>query len=245
MHWAELYSKDGQARYLAAHQKDLKPLVQYLVDGFGPDPTPESANRFLNQLVFELSTPAGQLKYGLAAEIDFLLGDLSKFDDVGLSDDERQQRRDIWLGYHVQFYNDLSIATHGESIFDLINRALGGTDTNAIAMTAMVMALQIDRTLLPLFLNHFWDQAMGADPNFWDAIAYRINNPPIRGRNKYPLLWILFKDLRSMRCFGRQLKNRDVLGLYNKGVGATSRFSIHDLLTIQRQRRRFIRLNPL
>jgi hypothetical protein len=118
MHWAELYSKDGQARYLAAHQKDLKPLVQYLVDGFGPDPTPESANRFLNQLVFELSTPAGQLKYGLAAEIDFLLGDLSKFDDVGLSDDERQQRRDIWLGYHVQFYNDLSIATHGESRVD-------------------------------------------------------------------------------------------------------------------------------
>lgn len=61
----------------------------------------------------------------------------------------------------------------------------------------------------------------------------------------YPLLWILFKDLRSMRCFGRQVKNRDVLELYNKGVGATSRFAVHDLLTIQRQRRCFIRLNPL
>lgn len=237
MHWAELYSKDGQERWMQAHHSELGTLFQYLVDSFGSEPTLESVNGFLNDYVSELSKSSGPVGSVMSIELDRLMGDLSAADDGNLSDEERRQRRDIWIGYHVQFYNDLSTATHSESIFTLVNRAINNDDANA-----MVMAIQIDRSLLPFFQNHFWEQAMGSNSNFWDSVAYRINNPPIRGRNKYPLLWILFKDLQAMRCLGREVTSRKILDLYGEAVGEHPRFAIDDELIVQRQRRKFVRM---
>lgn len=104
---------------------------------------------------------------------------------------------------------------------------------------ALVKAVQIDRSLLPYFEKRLFKHSMKGNSDFLDSLAYRINNPPRRGANKYPLLWVLFKDLLTLRCLNRSVTSKQILNIYVKAIGEHPKFLIDDDLIVQRQRREF------
>lgn len=237
-HWAELYWKDGQRRFVEAYQDEIDSANKAFSDAIGPEPTPERITAWLNEFCQDFSSAVlGDAGERFIPGLEFTKGALKDIDVEGLTEPERQEQQNFWLTFQVNFYNDLSLATHGESIFDLISRAIEAHDDNA-----MVEAIQIDRSLLPYFQNHLWERSMAGKPDFWDSLAYRINNPPLRGRNKFPLLWIFFKDLHVVRCLNRSLTAKKILALYSEAVGANERFAIYDELIVQRQRRKFVNM---
>lgn len=234
-HWAELYWKDGQHRWAESHRAEIEAFALSISEVVGQSPSPEDANEFLNALIERLSEAIDTGTEYTIFGLEPLEQGIENVDLDALTDEQRQAQFYFWMVYHINFYNDLSIATHGEPIFELVRRAIEENDIDA-----MVMAVQIDRSLMPFFQNHFWDRTMRGASDFWDALAYRINNPPTRGRNAHPLLWILFKDLRSMRCLDRITTSKQILDLYCKAVGEHQRFAIVDELVVQRQRRKFL-----
>lgn len=238
-HWAELYWKDGQRRWAESHRTEIEAYAQMFKEAIGQSPSPEGVNEFLNALI-ELFSDAAHDDLGQTTipGLEFVDQEIESIDLDVLPDEQRESQFNCWMVYHVNFYNDLSIATHGEPISELVRRAIDENDIDA-----MVMAIQVDRSLLPFFQNHFWDRAMRGDSDFWDVLAYRINNPPSRGRNAHPLLWILFKDLRSMRCLDRRTTSKQILDLYSRVVGEHPRYAIVDELVVQRQRRKFLAKN--
>jgi hypothetical protein len=236
--WAELYSKEGQQKWQLSHSCELNNLQELIGEVLGADPSVEDANEFLAELCTLFSEAA--LDESGESEIpgfEFMTRKVGKVDVGSLSTEEHQVQCNVWISYHLNFYNDLSIATHGESIFSLVARAIDQKDSDA-----MGMAIQIDRSLLPYFQSQYSIRSMAGDSNFWDSIAYRINNPPIRGRNKHPLLWVLLKDLHSARALHKGVTSKQVLDLYSKGVEGYPRFIIDDVATVQRQRRKFLLL---
>lgn len=237
-HWAELFSKEGMRR----HQEKNKDKIQAARSAFnevlGESPSPEVANEFLNGFCEELTEAAlddtGEKQI---PGLEFMDSDPASICVQALSEEERDQQRGVWLAFFVNFYNDMALATHGESIFALVNRAIEHSDDDA-----MVKAIQIDRSLISFFQSQLLQRSLSGDANFWDSFAYRANNPPARGRNEHPLLWVLLKDLMSVRCLDRSLTAKRILDIYSSVVKDHPRFAIDDEAIVQRQRRRFLKM---
>lgn len=234
-HWAELYSKDGQDRWRKGHQLQIDELHKSVADEIGESPTPERANAFLNEIGSYFSSDECEL--AAIPGFEFMECDPHQVDASNFTEEERYLQRDVLIAHHVGFYNDLALASHGETIFSLVARAIEQKDDDAL-----VKAIQIDRSLLSYFQEQIWDRSMAGNSGFWDSFAYRANNPPLRGKNTHPLLWVLFKDLHSIRCLDRSITGKQILKLYAEGIGEHPRFVIDDELTVQRQRRKFMKM---
>jgi hypothetical protein len=95
---------------------------------------------------------------------------------------------------YAYFYNILSLMVHGQKLTTLVPLALQGDKE------AFCKAAQIDRNLLtghPYFRDTFARLNTGDDTDFLDALLYRIGNPSLRGRIRYPALFSLFAVLDS------------------------------------------------
>ncbi len=113
-HWAELYWKDGQARWNKSHEAEIVSATQFLLDSLGPELSLENVNSFLNEFSTDLSEAA--IKDDDASLLGMDFRNIKDVDVDLLSEDERREQRDLWIVYHLNFYNDLSLATHGEML---------------------------------------------------------------------------------------------------------------------------------
>lgn len=238
-HWADLYSREGVAKWIKEREPQHKEFFHEIAEAIGENATIDRINEFLTELVIDAAHAASENPSDVMPELKFLDPDvdLSPAYVQNLSSEERQHQHDVWINQLVLFYNDLAIAAHGESIFKLVARAIDTQDNDAL-----VKAIQIDRTLLPYFEKHLTRQSMKGNSDFLDSLAYRVNNPPRKGENKHPLLWVLFKDLLSLGCLHKTVKSTQILTLYQKAVGEHPKFAIIDDQIVQRQRRKFNKL---
>lgn len=231
-HWAELYSNEGLRRHHEANKEKIQSITAAFNELLGDSPSPEVANEFLNAFCEELTEAAlDDTGKEQIPGLEFMNTDPASICVQSLSEEECDNQREVWLTFFVHFYNDMALATHGESIFALVNRAIEDSDDDAL-----VKAIQIDRSLIPFFQSQLWQRSLSGDTDFWDSFAYRANNPPARGRNEHPLLWVLLKDLMSIRCLNRSLTAKRILDIYSAVVKDHPRFAIDDEAIVQRQR---------
>lgn len=95
---------------------------------------------------------------------------------------------------YSHFYNNLSLMVHGQKLTTLVPLAMQGDKE------AFCKAVQIDRNLLTgnsFFRDTYADLQSGSDKDFLNAILYRIGNPTIRGRIRFPALYMVFATLDS------------------------------------------------
>jgi len=240
-HWVDLYSREGQQKWMKDRESQHAELTHAITDAIGNDINFDRVNEFLTELAIDAAQAASENPSDFMTELKFL--DLDPSEDLtpsyvqNLSSDERQYQHDVWVNQLVLFYNDLSVAAHGESIFNLVARAIDAQDNDAL-----VKAVQIDRTLLPYFEKHLRRQSLKGNHGFLDSLAYRVNNPPRKGENKHPLLWIFFKDLLAVGCLHQSVTSSQILTHYQMAIGEHPKFSIVDEQIVQRQRRKFNKL---
>ena len=95
----------------------------------------------------------------------------------------------FWSFIFSSFFNTLSLMIHGAKLTTLVPQALAGDDD------AFLKAIQIDRMLLlhyPYFKERKFKAQDEQDREFLSKISYRENNPPVRGKIRYPALYMLF-----------------------------------------------------
>lgn len=234
-HWADLFFREGAEKYAHDNADIFASFQRSIVEQIPGSCSLEDARQicigFLEALIaaMEANDPLENLIFG---DFDFQVDRTSD-----LSPEESKQHCDFWIGYHVQFFNDLSLATHGESIFSLVKKATEDKDDSAL-----VKAIQIDRSLLPYFQSRLWHQSMAGNSDFFDSLAYRASNPPLRGVNEYPLLWIFLNDLHRLGCLRKSITGRQILDEFQKAISSHPKYFIEDELTVQRQRRKFMKM---
>lgn len=237
-HWAELFSKDGMLRYQESKKSEIVAAQSAFLEEIGESLTSEAANLFLNSFC-EMLTESALDDTGEhpVPGLEFMNDDPATICVPSLSNEELNLQRSVWIAFFVNFYNDMALATHGESLFSLVHKAVEENDDDAL-----VKAIQIDRSLIPYFQTQLWKRSMDGDFDFWDSFSYRANNPTIRGRNEHPLLWVLFKDLWTLGCLNRSVTAKNILDIYSNAIRNHPRFVIEDEAIVQRQRRKFLRM---
>lgn len=116
-----------------------------------------------------------------------------------LSEEERgaqsKQGAYFWGGFFAQFFNTLSLMTHGAKLTTLVPRAIAGDKD------AFLKAVQVDRMLLqhhPYFVERKQQAQDNGEQDFLMALAYRECNPNLKGKIRYPALYMLFGLLESI-----------------------------------------------
>ena len=115
----------------------------------------------------------------------------------------------LWSGFFAQFFNTLSLMTHGATLITLVTKALENDDE------AFCKAVQVDRFLLtnhPFFIARKQRAQDEGDSDFLSALAYRENNPNLKGKIRYPALFMLFGVLESLKWLDK-LKHEEILDL--------------------------------
>lgn len=130
-----------------------------------------------------------------------------------LPDDEKaaaaKQASAFYAGLFGGFFNAVSLMVHGAKLTDLVPMAMRGDEA------AFLKALQIDRRLLIHHL-YFRDVKQRAqdegNKELLSKIAYRETNPALRGKIRYPGLYMVFAILQSMRWLD-DLTHAELLGV--------------------------------
>ena len=115
----------------------------------------------------------------------------------------------FWSAFFAQFFDTLALMTHGAKLTTLVPLALQGN------IDAFLKAVQVDRLLLthhPFFIKRKQQAQDDGDEEFLRALAYREGNPNIKGKIRYPGLFMLFGILESVRWLN-DLKHDDILNL--------------------------------
>lgn len=230
-HWSEYYFEEKINSAMKEVRSECDFLTEFIYQKYGPSPTNEQAIEGLHELSEEIATNSVALDF-----LDFLSQDPDLSSLALLTQEEKDSQRAVLMGFQVGFYNDLSVAVHGESIVVLIQKAVSQNDVDALTK-----AIQIDRTILSYFSKLIEQKHLEGDANFFDALSYRVKNPPAKGKVKYPLLWILFKDLLHFRCLRKDVTSKELLDLYNDAVNEFPQFIIDDEQIVRRQRQQFLK----
>lgn len=115
----------------------------------------------------------------------------------------------LFSGVFAQFFNTLALMTHGATLTTLVLRAFKGDDD------AFGKAVQVDRFLLshhPFFITRKQRAQDEGDLEFLSALAYRESNPNLKGKIRYPALFMLFGLLESIKWLDK-LKHEEILDL--------------------------------
>lgn len=98
----------------------------------------------------------------------------------------------FWMGFLAGFFQNVSVMVHGEKLSSLVLQAKAGNDE------AFCKAVQIDKrilTTIPYFKQRFENAALDGDQEFADALAYRLQCAPYKGKIRYKSLWMAFAFL--------------------------------------------------
>jgi hypothetical protein len=130
-----------------------------------------------------------------------------------LPDDEKTEatKRGAYFfkSFFAQFFNTLALMTHGAKLTTLVPLALQGDPD------AFLKAVQVDRLLLthhPYFIKRKQEAQDKGEDDFLKALAYRESNPNLKGKIRYPGLFMLFGILESIRWLD-DLKHEEILDL--------------------------------
>lgn len=152
---------------------------------------------------------------------------------------EIQKLQIAGIAFVTSLFNYLALATHGQKLTTLVQRAIGGDDA------AFLMAVQVDKTLLthlPQFRERYWRAVLEGDANFLEYLSYRIRNPTLRGRNRYHTLWLVFVILDDLSLLDRELTNEAILDLYKAIPEDHVCKPIDDVDYVRKQRAAYLRL---
>jgi hypothetical protein len=122
----------------------------------------------------------------------------------------------LWMAFLAGFFQNISVMVHGEKLTSLVAQAKAGNDE------AFCKAVQIDKrilTTIPYFKQRFERGALEGDRNFTDALAYRLQCPPYKGKIRHKALWITFAYLDLVGLLDN-LRHQEILDLCDDaGVG--------------------------
>ncbi|MGZ8942396.1 MAG: hypothetical protein ACXW00_06460 [Methylobacter sp.] len=97
--------------------------------------------------------------------------------------------------FMINFHNFFALMVHGRKITQLVAEALQGNDE------AFVLAVQIDPSVMQ-FIPYFQERENQAyregDRDFLNKLAYRRRIPPLQGKIRFRLLYLLFAMLESI-----------------------------------------------
>jgi len=115
----------------------------------------------------------------------------------------------LWMGFLAGFFQNVSVMVHGQKLTSLVAQAKAGDDE------AYCKAVQIDKrilTTIPYFKTRFELATLEGERNFTDALAYRLQCPPYKGKIRHKPLWLAFAFLDSMGLLDT-LKHQELLEL--------------------------------
>lgn len=118
----------------------------------------------------------------------------------------------LWMGFLAGFFQCLSMIVHGEKLTSLVAQAKAGNDD------AFCKAVQIDKrilTTIPYFKSRFEKGSLEGDQDFADALAYRLQCPPYKGKIRHKALYLTFAFLEQVGLLGT-MKHREILDLCNE-----------------------------
>lgn len=122
----------------------------------------------------------------------------------------------LWMGFLAGFFQNVSVMVHGEKLTSLVAQAKAGNDD------AFCKAVQIDKrilTTIPYFRQRFERATLEGDQNFCDALAYRLQCPPYKGKIRHKALWMAFAFLDMVGLLD-SLKHQEILDLCDEaGIG--------------------------
>lgn len=156
----------------------------------------------LRQLAEKIELPKTPEDMGKAAKL------IAAFDP---SEQAAMTKQGILLfgGIFSGFFNLLSLMVHGVKLTALVPQAIKGSNR------AFFKAVQIDRLLLthhPYFMERKRKAQDDGEIGFLKSLAYRENNPPIRGKIEHPALYVLFGLLDAVGWLN-ELKHNEILAL--------------------------------
>jgi len=127
-----------------------------------------------------------------------------------------EERKDVekrgayfWCYFFSSFFNTISLMVHGAKMTSLIPRAIAGDDD------AFFKAVQIDRMLLlhhPYFRDRKAKAQVDGEIDFLSKLSYRESNAPLRGKIRFPGLYMLFGLLESFQWLN-DLEHNEILDL--------------------------------
>jgi hypothetical protein len=115
----------------------------------------------------------------------------------------------LFSGIFAQLFNTLALMTHGAALTTLVRQSIEGNDE------AFLKAAQVDRFLLthhPYFIARKREAQDRGEEEFLRALAYRESNPNLKGKIRYPALFMLFGLLESVQWLDK-LKHEEILDL--------------------------------
>lgn len=98
----------------------------------------------------------------------------------------------------INFHNHLALMVHGRKITQLVKEAIQGGENGD---DALVLAAQIDATVMrsiPYFQERETRARREGDRRFLEKLAYRQRIPPLQGKIRFRLLYLLFAMLEGM-----------------------------------------------
>lgn len=141
-------------------------------------------------------------------ELDFELPDLPPKPEIQTEvndflDKLTQTERDavlqrgilLWAGLFGSFFNLISLMVHGEKLTTLVPKAIAGDDN------AYLKAAHLDPFLLthhPYFRERKRIAQTSGEIEFLYKLVRREAGPPLRGRIRYPGLYVLFSCLETL-----------------------------------------------
>jgi hypothetical protein len=115
----------------------------------------------------------------------------------------------LFSGVFAQIFNTLALMTHGAALTTLVPQAIAGDDE------AFLKSVQVDRCLLthhPYFVSRKQKAQDEGEKEFLSALAYRESNPNLKGKIRYPALFMLFGLLDLLKWLDK-LKHDEILDL--------------------------------
>lgn len=115
----------------------------------------------------------------------------------------------LWSGIFGSIFSMLSLMVHGAKLTTLVPLAMAGDDE------ALLKAVQIDRCLMthhPFFISRKQRAQDNGETDFLRALSYREANPPLRGKVRYPALYMLFGLLETFGWLN-SLKHEELMDL--------------------------------
>ena len=194
--------------YVIAYENEARIFLS-LCKAIFPENTKAEINQFDTE--FQSATPEERMElFSLFQSDEF---DLTLDSLLSVTEEEREKHRkeyealstkeqydcilsiQFFLTFlYSHFYNNLSLMVHGQKLTTLVPLALQGNKD------AFCKAVQIDRNLLTghsYFKDTYANLQSGSDKDFLNAVLYRIGNPTIRGKIRFPALYMVFATLES------------------------------------------------
>ena len=182
---------------------------------------PEEVIAFANQSVQNLNESPEKLNEILDS---YIPDNPSEIDPSQLT----TQAKIALTGFLVLFHDIISFLVHGRRITDLVQSAINGDDE------AFCLAVQTDR--LVLTIPYFQERMLKAlnlqtdeDAQFIYNLAYRMQNPVLRGKIKHRKIWIALLILDSMNLLDGSLTRTELLAMLDEagieGVGSEDNLS--------------------